>query len=313
MIAHLRCDQMTHMPWPDLPPLGTLAAFEAVVRLGSTTRAGAELHLTHGAVSRQIAQLERAVGAALFERGSRTLVPTRASGALAETVRSALTMLDTAFREARPQTSARPVVLSCEPTLLMRWLIPRLSALDEQRPDVELHVAAAGGPIDMHSGTVDLALRRDDFPIPSDVHARHLFPERTGPVCAPGAASSLEHLLALPRLHSATRPDAWSDWARLRGVDLPAAPERVFDHFYLSLQAAGAGLGAAIGPSALVLDDIADGRLTAPDGFLPDGSNYIVLANPTSLDDPRIDALQDWLTTQTDCLRVNDQPPRPSR
>ena len=52
----------------------------------------------------------------------------------------------------------------------------------------------------------------------------------------------------------------------------------VLEHFYLSLQAASAGLGVAMGPQLLVLDDIAAGRLVAPMGFVADGSQYCLLA-----------------------------------
>ncbi|MGV8307824.1 hypothetical protein ACV346_29380, partial [Pseudomonas aeruginosa] len=42
-----------------------------------------------------------------------------------------------------------------------------------------------------------------------------------------------------PRLHTATRPQAWNTWTRLAG-QAPATTEgQRFEHFYLSLQAAG--------------------------------------------------------------------------
>ena len=43
-----------------LPPLNALRAFEAAARLGSLSRAADELHVTHGAVSRQVRLLEEA-------------------------------------------------------------------------------------------------------------------------------------------------------------------------------------------------------------------------------------------------------------
>ncbi len=71
------------MRWPDLPPLNTLLPFEATVRHMSVTRAAQELHLTHGAVSRQILNLERALGTPLFERRARSMRPTAAGQQLA--------------------------------------------------------------------------------------------------------------------------------------------------------------------------------------------------------------------------------------
>lgn len=43
----------------NLPPLDTLRAFEAAARTGSFSSAAEALNLTHGAVRRQIAKLDR--------------------------------------------------------------------------------------------------------------------------------------------------------------------------------------------------------------------------------------------------------------
>ncbi len=50
----------------DLPPLNALRAFEATARLNSVSQAAEQLHVTHGAVSRQIKVLEEHLGVALF-------------------------------------------------------------------------------------------------------------------------------------------------------------------------------------------------------------------------------------------------------
>ncbi len=58
----------THMARDLLPSIGALTAFESAARHLSFSRAAAELHLTQGAVSRQIRELETRLGLALFER-----------------------------------------------------------------------------------------------------------------------------------------------------------------------------------------------------------------------------------------------------
>ncbi|MFF5209119.1 LysR family transcriptional regulator [Streptosporangium sp. NPDC000396] len=289
------------MDWTDLPPLGTLVAFAATVRHGSVTKAAAELHLTHGAVSRQIQQLERAIGVPLFERRHRAVVPTQAAITLAASVNEALGLLSSAARQARRATRSAPLVLSCEPTLLMRWLIPRLPSLSEAAPGLELHLSAAGGPVQFSREGIDVAIRRNDFELPPDVHAMRLFAERIGPVCTPALAHGLTgsaDLAGLTRLHTRTRMSAWPEWARLRQLPLVAAPERTFEHFYLSLEAATAGLGVAIGPVALVHNDLAAGRLAAPFGFEADGSAYVLLTKHPPDGDARVLALHAWLLAQ---------------
>ena len=57
----------------ELPPLNALRAFEVAARLLSVSRAAAELHVTHGAVSRQIRALESQLGVSLFSKEGRGL------------------------------------------------------------------------------------------------------------------------------------------------------------------------------------------------------------------------------------------------
>src|SRR4029453_8667026 len=64
-----------------LPPLKTLPAFEIAADRLSFSEAAGELHLTHGAVSRQIKTLETALGVALFPRRNRRIELTEAGRA----------------------------------------------------------------------------------------------------------------------------------------------------------------------------------------------------------------------------------------
>jgi LysR family transcriptional regulator, glycine cleavage system transcriptional activator len=291
--------------WADLPPLNTLVPFEAAVRLGSVTRAARELHVTHGAVSRQLQILERAVGAELFRRAGRSIEVTDAGLALARAAADALELLSAAARQARPRDEHAPFVLSCEPTLLMRWLIAWLPALDSS---VSVHLSAGGGPIDLRREGVDAAIRRNDFPAPDGVAVHPIFPEWIGPVCRPDLAASMDRagdIAQRPRLVSATRPEAWETWAALRGQPLPDSQILTFEHFYLTLEAAAAGLGAAIGPYALVKSDLDSGRLVAPFSFVRDGSQYVFLAANDR--DQRTSVVRRWLDGH-----ANDSVPPPA-
>ncbi|MFI5829244.1 LysR substrate-binding domain-containing protein [Streptomyces sp. NPDC051578] len=295
---------------PDLPPLNTLLPFEATVRHASMTAAARELHVTHGAVSRQIQNLERALGLTLFERGTRTLSPTPEARQLAAVVRDALDQIDTAARLISRRPITGPLTLSCEPTLLMRWLIPRLPDLTAQAPDLDLRLSAGGGPFHPDRDNADLAIRRDDFPFPPGLSSTLLFPERIGPVCRPDLAPSAtapDGIAAGVLLHSATRPGAWDDWRRVTGMTAVAGSEQTFEHFYLTLQAAAAGVGTAIGPYALVHDDLARGQLAAPHGFAPDGTGYHLLSRRPPEDDVRISLLLAWLRAQA--ARLDDGEP----
>ncbi|MFD5328449.1 LysR substrate-binding domain-containing protein [Streptomyces sp. NPDC127092] len=290
------------MTRPDLPPLNTLLPFEATVRHASMTRAARELHVTHGAVSRQVQNLEKALGVALFERGPRALRPTPQARRLAAAVREALDVIEEATREVSGREPDGPLALSCEPTLLMRWLIPRLPDLTARHPELTVHLSAGGGPPAFDRDTVDAAVRRDDFPVPEGVSRVPLFEEWTGPVCRPELAERLLDGAPVTLLHTATRPSAWDDWRRLTGHTPHGTSEQRFEHFYLALQAAVAGVGVAVGPYALVHDDLVRGQLAAPYGFVADGTGYGLLSPRPPERDPRVAALLDWLREQTASL-----------
>src|SRR5260370_27169275 len=108
-----------------LPPLNAIKAFEAAARLGSFTRAAGELHVTHGAVSRQIRLLEDWLGVRLFLRTSRNAVPTQAGTELLAEAGPALDRLAAgAPRVPNPAPAPWLPPLSAPPTFPRAWPIP---------------------------------------------------------------------------------------------------------------------------------------------------------------------------------------------
>ncbi|EMX6256304.1 LysR family transcriptional regulator [Pseudomonas aeruginosa] len=285
-----------------LPSLNALRCFEAAARLENFSRAAEALCLTHGAISRAVRTLEEELGCALFERRGQRVFLSEAGRRLLAGTGPALDLIERTGETLRAEAGPTALVLSCEPTLLMRWLIPRIAGFMQEQPRLSIQLVAGGGPFAFGRG-IDLAIRRNDFPWPPGSHAHWLFDEQVGPVCRASDVERHFHLDAgspglravAPRLHTATRPQAWNTWTRLAG-QAPATTEgQRFEHFYLSLQAAGAGLGVAIGPWQLVRDDLAAGLLAAPLGFLADGSSYHLLTpRPLQAGEPAT-LLLEWL------------------
>jgi LysR family glycine cleavage system transcriptional activator len=95
-------------------------------------------------------------------------------------------------------------------------------------------------------------------------------------------------------------PRLWQDWLAVAGhAGLKAPSSLTFDHFYLTIQAAVDGLGVAMGPTALVADDLAAGRLVAPFPAvsLP-ARSYFAYLPEAHVTDPLITAFCDWLEDQ---------------
>lgn len=285
----------------ELPPLNALRAFEAVTRQQSVSRAAAELHVTHGAVSRQLRLLEEALGRPLFRREGRTLALTETGEQLREGAGAAFEQMRDAWARVRRPAQA-PFVLGCAGSVLARWVIPRLDQLGRDLPELSLHLSAQEDLLTPALGGLDGALLIGASPWPANWQVRALAPERIGPVVSPRyagwprlAGQPAAALIDEPVLHTASRPQAWLDWSAAAG--LPAPPHTLgqgFAHLYYLLEAALAGLGVAIAPAPLVADDLASGRLLAPWGFRQTSASW-VLAMPARGADPRAASLARWL------------------
>nr|WP_242397295.1 LysR family transcriptional regulator [Aeromonas salmonicida] len=117
-----------------LPSLTALRCFEVAARTENFSRAADELHLTHGAISRAVRLLEEDLGIGLFERRQRRVFLTEAGSRLHEAVKEGLGRIRETAQALRQQSKPQSLVISCEPTLLMRWLIPRWPAFQALHP-----------------------------------------------------------------------------------------------------------------------------------------------------------------------------------
>ena len=111
-----------------LPSLTSLAAFEASARHRSMQRAGAELNVTTGAVSRQIKALEEELGVALFVRSPSGLILTADAEALYAVLSQAFSRTAEAVSVIRSGNRARRATLACTHAFAAQWLMPRMGA-----------------------------------------------------------------------------------------------------------------------------------------------------------------------------------------
>jgi DNA-binding transcriptional LysR family regulator len=288
-----------------LPPLNALRAFEATARLQSVSRAAAELHVTHGAVSRQLQTLETALGQPLLTRQGRGIALTAAGERLRDSAVAVFESLRRDWAALRQMRADAPFVLGCPSSLLARWVIPRLDRLGHALPDLTLHLSAQEEPFTADLAGLDAALMLASPPFPPAWRVRELAPERIGPVLSPRYAGYARlkdqpgsALLDESLLGTTSRPQAWPAWAHAVGLDakqLQAGQD--FAHLYYLLEAAIAGLGVAIAPEPLVADDLASGRLVAPWGFVSTSASWIV-ALPPRAHDRRGEALIAWLQAE---------------
>ena len=156
--------------------------FMTVCRLGSLSAAAAELGYTQSAVSRQIAGLERQVGAPLVERHARGIRPTAAGEAFRHHAQAAVNEAERAIRaarDARDGSPARPLAVGATPSLAA-GVVPAAMRrlLDETGPLPWNLVPGLTGELHERTvnGELDIAIVTDAPPgLPSNARLeRHL-------------------------------------------------------------------------------------------------------------------------------------------
>lgn len=253
-----------------LPSLNALRAFEAMGRTGSATLAAAELNVTHSAVSRQVKALEAALGLRLFEGPRNQLKLTTRGRTLLTGLTAGFDAVADAVRSIR---TADEVHLAVHPSLAVKWLVPRLPTFEAEHPDIHLHLSELE-PRAMRQRGADIAIRFVDADDLDRSGVEVLARNRIGLVCTPRVAEQLE---TASRLTTRTRESAWGEWVALAGRTAPSGPERALAHLHMTLDAAMAGLGAAVLPHCIAHDALAAGRLIAPHGFVEDRGALVAI------------------------------------
>ncbi len=151
----------------------------AIAREGSLTKAGERLHLTQSALSHQLHEIEHRLGAAIYDRVRRRLVPTPMGQRLIAAAPGILGALVELERDLREHTDGRHGTLrvTLENYTCFGWLAPLLAVFSQAYPSVEVAavIDQSGRPLEaVAEGRVDVALVKT--PVDLDgLLATHLF------------------------------------------------------------------------------------------------------------------------------------------
>ncbi|MEH0875287.1 LysR substrate-binding domain-containing protein [Pectobacterium cacticida] len=291
-----------------LPPLHTLIAFECVARHGSISRAAEELNLTQSSISRQILQLEEALGCKLFTRTQRRVTLTPRGDAYITQVRQQLSMLSHATAEVMGWNGLPQVTIACTSAVGELWIAPRLSALHRELPDLQIRMKTSDSFSQLRSSEFDLAIfyLRE---APSGFQAHPLFDEICYPMCAPSflpridpdasAEALLQHMLLI---QDEPQRDwtSWSDWFAAQQV-LNFVPRQTWraNNYPFLVQAALQGDGILLGWEGLVQDRLNSGQLVpAHSGKLVTNSKCYLLTPQDRYTKPIVRHVIGWFLHQ---------------
>ncbi|MFZ4877802.1 LysR substrate-binding domain-containing protein [Janthinobacterium sp. Mn2066] len=145
--------------------LDDLEIFIKVCDTGGFSAAARAMHLAPATVSKQIARLEQAFGASLFERNTRSLKITAEGEAVAEHARAALALLEQASDAALLGSGALagPIRLSAPVPFGARYVAPAIAAFRRLHPQVQFELQLSDHVADLYAGNLDLAIRVGDL------------------------------------------------------------------------------------------------------------------------------------------------------
>jgi LysR family glycine cleavage system transcriptional activator len=274
-------------------------------RHGSFIEAAEELSVTPGAISRHIKLLEEFLDTALFDRRSNGVVLTRDGKRYATKTTLALHDLIEATREIKKQRERRRLALSTLPIFSEKWLNQRLPTFQRSNKEVDFQ-------LEFHDG-MSVHIREDIDACVYYSNRRRLsgditflFGEQLVPICSPDffrklpADPTADHIARLPRLHDKFWSDDWQEWARAAGAaEADFTRGMRFALYSGVVQTACAGMGIAIGHSAMIGDELADGRLIALKQFaVRSPKSYYLVIPSIKVSKPMMRKLKDWIQAE---------------
>ncbi len=283
-----------------LPSLRALHYFHQAALHSSFSIAAERLHVTHSAISHQVRQLESWMGKPLFVRTNGRVKLTSHGERLLVSCQKAFSELATTCESIR--TGMRHhLSVSCAPSFLSQWLIPRISSFYQRFPDIEVQFQTLGDVDQLRSEHTDVLILSSEQSPDDDIDATLISDDYIGPLCAPQFAARFQgeqDLGSLPLLHADTRLHAWAEWAKTSGARGNFWVGKHFDNLTLGIQAARNGLGVIMAPRLLVRQELSDGTLIAPLGFVRVDRATWMMTKHSRQHDAEITLFRDWLRDQ---------------
>lgn len=211
-----------------LPPLNSLKAFEATVRLGGFTAAASELGVSPAAVSLQVKKAEEYLGKTLFLRTHNSLLLTDAGRSYYPAISEALMGISTVTDQLLETEARSRIVISTIQSLAEKWVAPAVVRFRQAHPETGVELRIETDPVDLRRRQVDIRITYESHLYPQH-QSVPIFRDTAHPFCT--RAFHDQHigetgLEALPDNllihtdwgeHYASHP-TWAGWFRMAGM-----------------------------------------------------------------------------------------------
>lgn len=291
-----------------LPSLNALRAFAAAAQEGSFTLAGEALHVTQGAISRQVKQLESDLGVALFVRNHQKVELTAAGRTLAGTLNRLFQEMEQAVQQAALGSERQMLKLNAPPTFATRWLAPRLTDFRMRHPQIDVSVTTerVHNPRETRALDCLIVFGQEAW---TQAICEPVMQERHVLVSSPalwrnGVPPDLLQSTLLHVLDGDARVPVWERWIAAHGPrELDARPGLNFSTLDQAINAAIAGAGVVVVDAAMIVRELKSGVLLRHNAQQIDGPHgYWFYAATTATAAP-VAEFKRWLMEQAQQAR----------
>ncbi|HYD61902.1 MAG TPA: LysR family transcriptional regulator [Noviherbaspirillum sp.] len=292
---------MEHLP--------EMMTFAKVVETKSFSAAAAELKTSKSLVSKQVSNLERALGVRLLNRTTRRMSVTEIGAAYYEHCARIAQEIDAAAETVTQlQAEPRGVLRITSPVIFASLhLAPAMQTFLQRHEKVEIELNASDRIVDIVDEGYDLAIRITDHPSPTMV-ARKIAPVRWVTCASPeylarrGAPRTPQELLNHDCLVYHGIPAPHSGWRYMIGnkevsLDVSTSSRCRVNNSEALIQLALGGMGIILFPTYILGPLLKSGRLKEilPDSIANPGMGLYATYQPNRYMQPKVRAFIDHL------------------
>ncbi|MCA6100497.1 LysR substrate-binding domain-containing protein [Bradyrhizobium australafricanum] len=286
-----------------LPPLSTLRAFEAAVRLGSFKAAAEDLRLTQSAISHQIHALETHFRRKLFLRVGNKLLLTRDGEAYGASIQKAFSEMSRAGEGLLGKSGSDIVRVSASPSFAAFAALPHIEKLKSMNGSLEVRLEARNTNVDFGAESIDAAIQVGP-PLDRQLSGHRVFRSKLVPLVHPelcdrhGPIKTERDIARLPLIELNNIPGLWTHWFRRVDPSI-GVPDLVLssDSLLAALQMAESGVGAVLAPLPLVAPLVSSGRLKmlVKPRTLPEAPDFHLVYRTEDATTARIKSIRRWV------------------